>query len=222
MNLITSPTRIDCGSFVLRRWNIDDKQALIRNANNRNVSRNLRDLFPYPYTDRDAERWLAHADADRGVPWLYAIEVDGEAAGGISLETKADVECHSAELGYWLGEPFWGRGVTTAAVRAITGHAFLESEIYRIFAYVFARNTASMRVLEKAGYQREGVLRRGIVKDGVLMDLVMYAMTRDPGLPYVSAPLHSLTDAERGKDLGKDVVGQSLSSQLPQGGERTS
>jgi [ribosomal protein S5]-alanine N-acetyltransferase len=188
MNLMTSPVQIDCGPFRLRRWHIGDKQALIRNANNRNVSRNLRDLFPYPYTDTDADRWLAHAIAEPGVPWLYAIDVDGEAAGGISLEAKADVELHSAELGYWLGEPFWGRGVMTAAVRAITEHAFRETDFYRIFADVFARNAASMRVLEKAGYRREAVLTRGVVKDGVLMDLVMYATTRDPGLPYVSAP----------------------------------
>lgn len=166
---------------------MEDKDSLIRHANNPNIVRNVRDIFPYPYTEADAMQWLAFANSEEQAPWVLAIEVDGEAAGVISLLPRSDVERHTAELGYWLGEAFWGRGIVTAAVRAITEHAFQQSDLYRIFANVFARNIASMRVLEKAGYSREAVLVRSVVKDGVMMDLVVYSTTRDPGLPYIAA-----------------------------------
>jgi RimJ/RimL family protein N-acetyltransferase len=157
---------------------------LIRHANNRRVWRNLRDRFPHPYTGPSADDWLAYATIEERSPWEFAIEVDGEAAGGIALERGADIERHSAEIGYWLGEPFWGRGIATAAVRAITTRAFEQTDLYRLYGCVFAWNPASMRVLEKSGYRREGVLVRSAVKDGILIDRVIYAITRDPGLGY--------------------------------------
>jgi RimJ/RimL family protein N-acetyltransferase len=166
---------------------MDDKTSLIRHANNRRVWRNLRDLFPHPYTEADADAWLSYATEEERSPWVFAIEVNGEAGGAISLEPGRDIEAHSAEIGYWLGEPFWGRGIVTAAARAITARAFEETDLCRLHAWVFAWNPASMRVLEKAGYRREGVLVRGGIKDGNLIDRVMYAITRDPGLPYVAA-----------------------------------
>jgi ribosomal-protein-alanine N-acetyltransferase len=164
-----------------------DRASLLRHANNARVWRNLLDLFPHPYKESDADAWLGYATSEEISPWVFTIEVDGEAAGGISLEKGSGVERHSAELGYWLGEPFWGRGIATAAARALTARAFEETDLYRIYASVFAWNPASMRVLEKAGYRREAVLVRSAVKDGVLIDRVMYAITRDPGVPYVPA-----------------------------------
>jgi ribosomal-protein-alanine N-acetyltransferase len=172
---------------VLRSWRLGDRASLIRHANNRRVWRNLLDIFPHPYTESDADAWLGYATSEERAPWVFAIEVDGEAGGGISLERGSGVERHSAELGYWLGEPFWGRGIATAAARAITTRAFEETDLYRLYASVFAWNPASMRVLEKAGYHREAILARSAVKDGVLIDRVMYAMTRDPGVPYMPA-----------------------------------
>jgi [ribosomal protein S5]-alanine N-acetyltransferase len=173
----------DCGVCTLRRWKSTDKISLIRHANNRKISRNLRDRFPYPYTGADADAFLALAIIPQSRDFMYAIDVRGEAVGGIGVHPRKDVERHSAEIGYWLGEDFWGRGIASAAVRKLSQHALREPDLYRIFATVFASNPASARVLEKAGFVREGLLSRAVLKNGVLMDAALYAITRDPGLP---------------------------------------
>ncbi|TAK78846.1 MAG: N-acetyltransferase [Dehalococcoidia bacterium] len=161
----------------LRPWRLDDSDALARHANNRNVSRNLRDIFPFPYTEADAQAFLA-----RVVPMSpatnLAIEVDGEAAGGIGLRVQSDVYRRTAEIGYWLSEAHWGRGIMTEAVVAMTAHAFEQFDLLRIEADVFARNPASMRVLEKAGFEREAWLRQRVTKGGETMDAAMYALLR--------------------------------------------
>lgn len=142
----------------------------------------MRDAFPHPYTEADAEAFIAGASSGRN--WAYAIEVDGEAAGGIGIHRREDVERYSAEIGYWLGEAFWGRGIATAAVQTLSQYILRNTEIFRIYAHVYAWNPASMRVLEKAGFEREAILRRSVVKDGVVLDRALYALTRDPGWPY--------------------------------------
>jgi RimJ/RimL family protein N-acetyltransferase len=178
------PDRIDCGVCLLRRWRRSDRDALIRHANNRNVWRNLRDQFPHPYTKSDADHWLAFTASDPPESSIYAIDVGGEAMGTVSTLRQKDIERHSAEIGYWLAEPCWGRGIMTAAVREMTQVALAEPDLYRLFATVFPWNPASMRVLEKCGYRREGILVRSSVKDGVLIDRALYAITREPALPY--------------------------------------
>lgn len=159
---------------VVRNWQDDDRAALVRHANNRKVWRNLKDRFPHPYTDEDAAAWLALARSDPDRTG-FAIEIDGACAGGVGLVPLTDVHARSAHIGYWLGEPFWGRGVMTAVVRAVTAHAFAERGFLRLEAPVFAWNPASMRVLEKCGYAREGVLRKSVFKDGEVIDSVLYA-----------------------------------------------
>ena len=162
----------------IRSWRAGDEAALSRHADNRKIWLNVRDRFPHPYTLADAEAWVARAAA--AVPETqFALEVDGEAAGGIGLFLQQDVERFSAEIGYWLGEAYWGRGITTAAVRRFTEYAFEAFELCRIYANVFAWNEASSRVLEKAGYQLEGRLRRAAVKDGQVVDGLLYAVTRE-------------------------------------------
>jgi ribosomal-protein-alanine N-acetyltransferase len=198
---MTTVPRIDCGVCVLRRWRPEDKASLILHANNRRVWRNLRDIFPHPYTEADADSWLRYAAIEDQAPWVFAIEVSGQAVGGISLVRHGDVERHTAELGYWLGETFWGRGIATSAVRAITAAALERTDIYRVYADVFAWNPGSMRVLEKAGYYREGVMVRAGFKDGILIDRVVYALTRDPGLPYVAAESGNSPGANSRSDL---------------------
>jgi RimJ/RimL family protein N-acetyltransferase len=193
------PERIECGVCLLRPFRWADKAALLRHANNRNVSRNLREVFPHPYTEADADAWLRTAAATPPPEGLYAIEVGGEAAGAIALRRRTDVERHSAEVGYWLGELCWGRGIMTAALRAFTAAALAEPDLWRLEAPVFAWNARSMRVLENAGYRREGVLVRSGVKDGVVFDQVLYAITRDPGLPY--APAFAITAARTAGDF---------------------
>lgn len=166
---------IDCGVCTLRRWRTGDEGSLVRHANDVEVWRGLRDRFPHPYTLADAEEWV-RAGSRTGIH--FAFDTGGEAVGGITLMPGEDVERCSAEVGYWLGRAHWGRGIATAALVALTEHAFAEHPLTRVFAVPFATSAASMRVLEKAGYQREGVLRRSAIKEGRVVDQVMYASVR--------------------------------------------
>ncbi|MGE3856720.1 MAG: GNAT family N-acetyltransferase [Dehalococcoidia bacterium] len=160
----------------LRPWRADDLESLVRHADNPSVAAHLRDVFPSPYTRADGEAWLAlpHPD-DR------AIEVDGAAVGGIGVRLGADVERLSAEIGYWLGEDYWGRGIVTEAVGAVTREAIEAHGLVRIEARVFANNPASARVLEKNGYVLEGRLRRAVVKRGEVLDVLVYAFVVEDG-----------------------------------------
>lgn len=176
---------LDCGPCRLRLWRRSDKASLIKHANNHKIWQTVRDLFPHPYRDADAEVFLARRIGGETKEKLFAIDIEGEAVGGIGLHPRVDVERYSAELGYWLGEAFWNRGIATAAVIALCRHAFAHFDLYRIFATVFASNPASMRVLEKAGFEREGILKRAVLKAGVLMDSALYARTQGPSLPYL-------------------------------------
>jgi RimJ/RimL family protein N-acetyltransferase len=148
---------------------------MVRHADNYEVWRRLRDSFPRPYTHADAEQWISFAG--QGPQTHFAIEVRSEAVGGIGLELGSDVERRSAEIGYWLGEDFWGRGIVPAAVRALTGYGFETFGLTRIFAVPFASSSASMRVLEKCGYTCEGVMRRSAVKEDLVLDQILYALT---------------------------------------------
>ena len=174
--------RLDCGPCVLRPWSEGDEGSLVRHADNHEVWRRLRDRFPHPYTRADAERWIAFTRR-QGPRTHFAIEVDGEAVGGIGLELGSDIERRSAEIGYWLGEAFWGRRITTAAVRTLTRYGFEALDLTRIFAVPFASSSASMRVLEKCGYVREGVMRRSAIKEGVVIDQILYARTDEDPSP---------------------------------------
>jgi RimJ/RimL family protein N-acetyltransferase len=151
-----------------------DADALVRHANNINVAKQLRDRFPHPYTRADAVAFLRHCAVAEAQTSL-AIEVEGEAAGGIGFVRGSDVERFSAEIGYWLGEQFWGRGIVTEALTMVTEHAFRSFNVLRLFALPFADNIGSARVLEKAGYVREGTLRSSSVKYGAPRDQVIYA-----------------------------------------------
>lgn len=161
----------------IRPYSLRDAPDLARRANNRKVWRNLRDAFPHPYTLDHAEAFISRVtEMDPQTNWCIAV--DGRAAGGIGLKLHEDVERFSAELGYWLAEEFWGRGITSAAVSAVSDHALQAFGLNRIFAEPYAWNPASCRVLEKAGFQREGVLRRAAFKDGQVVDKFMYARIR--------------------------------------------
>jgi RimJ/RimL family protein N-acetyltransferase len=161
----------------LRPWRAGDGASLVRYANNRNVSGNLKDRFPFPYTAADATAWIAHASGQMPIV-NFAIVVDGEAVGGTGIELGADVFHRSAEIGYWLGEPFWGRGIATEVLRALTDYAWATFDIIRLEAGVFSWNPASARVLEKAGYTLEGCLRQGVVKQGRVGDRLIYGLLR--------------------------------------------
>jgi RimJ/RimL family protein N-acetyltransferase len=161
----------------IRPWLPADAPGLARLADNRNVWRNLRDGFPSPYTKRDAKAWIRAAS--RQFPHRhFAITADGTLAGAIGLLLKDDVHKGVAETGYWLGEPFWGRGIMTGALTAFTAFAFEAFALRRIYAQVLEWNPASMRVLEKAGYVLEGRMRRSAFKDGEVVDELLYAIVR--------------------------------------------
>jgi len=161
----------------IRSWRPGDATSLARHANSRNIWLNVRDRFPHPYPFADAERWVAMAPAAEPET-QFAIEVNGEAVGGMGVFLQEDVERYSAEIGYWLGETYWGRGIATAAVQRFTDYAFDAYGLCRIYANVFAWNAASSRVLERAGYELEGRMRQSAVKDGKVVDGLLYATVR--------------------------------------------
>jgi len=163
---------------LVRSWTWQDCDALVHHANNRNVWINLRDRFPHPYTRGDARRWLEIA-IDLKPETNFAIAVGDQAVGAIGFSPQADVGYRSAEIGYWIGEQFWGRGIASDALKAVTDHAFASFDLNRLYAHVFEWNVASARVLEKAGYELEGRLRKSVTKDGKTVDQFLYARTID-------------------------------------------
>ena len=169
--------KLDLASCTVRSWEWRDRDAIVRHANNRKVSINLRDRFPYPYTISDARTWLEMVVGHEPLT-NFAIDVAGEAVGGIGFTLQPDVGYRSAEIGYWLGEDFWGRGITTEALIAVSDYAFSRFELCRLYAHVFEGNDASARVLEKAGYAFEGRMRKSVTKEGKTIDQLMYAMIR--------------------------------------------
>jgi ribosomal-protein-alanine N-acetyltransferase len=174
-------TTLAAGSIVLRDWQESDAAELAVQANDRRVWLGLRDAFPHPYGLDDARTFIRTALA-MSPRTFFAIEVDGRVAGGIGYVLHGDVERVAAEVGYWLAPEYWGRGIATTALRLLTRHAFAANpELRRLYALPFATNAASARVLEKVGYQREGVLRQSAIKDGRVLDQFMYALLRGEG-----------------------------------------
>ena len=161
-------------SCEVRSWRTSDADSLLRHANNRNIWLNLRDAFPHPYTKHDARAYIRSV-RERTPETTFAIAVADEAVGSIGFVLRSDVERVSAEIGYWLAEPFWGRGIATEALVALTRHAIATHALTRIYALPFAWNLASCRVLEKAGYTLEARLRRSAIKDGQITDQMQYA-----------------------------------------------
>jgi RimJ/RimL family protein N-acetyltransferase len=170
--------RLECGVCAVRSWRADDLDALLRHADNPRVAANLRDRFPHPYTRPDGEAWLAVALAMRPET-AFVIEADGGLVGGIGVTVGTDIDRVSAEVGYWLGEAAWGRGLATAALAGFSAYAFEAFGLTRLFALAFERNAASRRVLEKAGYRLVGVTRKSAIKHGEVINQALYEQTRD-------------------------------------------
>ena len=168
--------------FILREWRREDAADVARYADNEKIARNLRDVFPFPYILTDAQEFIESClAADEEKQLFRAIEVDGHAVGSIALCLGSDVYRMTAELGYWLAEDYWGRGIMTQAVRQLCREGFSRWDIQRIYAEPFAHNAGSRRVLEKAGFSLEGVMRRGVFKRGQVCDFCMYALLREEG-----------------------------------------
>ncbi|MFH1810175.1 MAG: GNAT family N-acetyltransferase [Pseudomonadota bacterium] len=169
---------IQADGLLLRPFQPGDEDALVHLASSRQVWRNLRDRFPHPYTRADAEAWIDRSQAQSDRPTLFAIEADAALVGGVGFELFDDVHRHTAEIGYWIGEPYWGRGLATRALAAAGRYALEHFPIERLQATVYAWNPASARVLEKVGYHLDGTLRRGVFKDGEFVDVWVYSLLR--------------------------------------------
>jgi len=170
--------RIEFGEYMIRDWVDEDASSLARYANNRKIAMWLRDRFPSPYRPADAKAFLARVSR-QNPRTVFAIATQHEAIGGIGLEFRDDVHRFTAELGYWLGEPFWSRGIMTEAIRLFTPWAFENFEVHCIYATVFEGNAASARVLEKAGFAREGRLPASVFKNGRVLDQLLYARIKE-------------------------------------------
>jgi len=171
MTLVNENTKVS-----LRNWKIEDAPCLAAVINNKKVQDNLRDGLPYPYTTKDAEEFIGVIlPAGKDKDYTFAIIYDDEIVGNIGILGKDNVHRLTGELGYYIAEPYWGKGIATEAVRQICAYIFENTDIVRIFAELYAYNTASCRVLEKAGFQFEGVLRKNAIKNGQILDVNIYS-----------------------------------------------
>jgi [ribosomal protein S5]-alanine N-acetyltransferase len=174
------------GKYIIRDWQIEDAPSIAKYANNRKIWINLRDAFPYPYSSRDAESFISRVIEANPVT-VFAIATQSEAIGSIGLMLGKDVHRFTAEMGYWLAEPFWGKGIMVQAVQFLTSWAFLDLKLHRISAEPYVSNPASHRVLEKAGFIREGVLRSSAFKDGNIIDQYLYSKIGNVGIQPINS-----------------------------------
>lgn len=161
----------------LRHWRIEDAKDIAETLNNRKVLDNLRDGIPFPYTVKDAEEFITamiHADPMETFP--FAITVEDKAIGSIGAFRQSNIHFRTAEIGYYLGEPYWGKGYGTCAVTQLCEYIFQHTDIIRLYAEPFADNIGSSRILEKCGFELEGILRKNAVKNGVVVDMKMYSI----------------------------------------------
>lgn len=164
----------------IRAWKLEDAVSLAEMLNNKNILNNLRDGLPYPYTKEDAEGYIqAMLSADKSKTFAFAITVDDKAIGSIGVFRCENIHSRTAEMGYYIGESYWGQGLGTSAVKQVCSFVFENTDIIRIFAEPFDYNKASCRVLEKAGFQFEGLLRKNAVKNGIVQDMRMYSLIKD-------------------------------------------
>jgi RimJ/RimL family protein N-acetyltransferase len=168
---------LELGDINVRSWRKDDLKSLVRHANNAKIAANLRDQFPHPYTRRDGIDFLEYAHTQEP-ECSFAIDLHGEAVGGVGFLLGRDIARMSAEMGYWLSEELWGQGIATRAVAAMSDWALESYKLTRVFAMAFAHNAGSIRVLEKSGFEREGVMRRSAIKNEVVLDQILFAKVR--------------------------------------------
>jgi len=163
----------------IRKWALSDAKELAAALSNKKVQDNLRDGLPYPYTEQDGTDYIsAMLSADENETFAFAITVNEKVVGSIGIFRQGNIHRQTAELGYYIAEEYWGKGIMTEAVKQICGYVFDKSDIIRIYAEPFAYNAASCRVLEKAGFQYEGTLRSNAVKNGEVIDMKMYSLLK--------------------------------------------
>jgi RimJ/RimL family protein N-acetyltransferase len=164
--------------FELRPWNISDLDSLVKYANNWNIAKNLTDKFPFPYSENSGRAFIEFSTKDDPIH-IFAIDINGQAVGGIGIHPQDDIHRKNAELGYWLAEPFWGKGVISNAVKQSVDFAFDTFHIDRVFARPFGTNLASQKVLEKNGFVLEGRFEKVLFKNNEYLDELIYAVRRE-------------------------------------------
>jgi [ribosomal protein S5]-alanine N-acetyltransferase len=172
--------------IVLRPWSISDATNLALIADNKKIAENLRDGFPFPYSLKDARDWLNIILPENHPPKFFAITIDKQLAGSIGIVTKTDIYRKNFEIGYFLSEKFWGKGIATKAIKAATSYAFRDFDIVRIYAEPFSDNAGSRKVLEKAGFKLEATLKRNVIKNGIIKDSCIYSVLREDFKYYIS------------------------------------
>jgi [ribosomal protein S5]-alanine N-acetyltransferase len=165
------------GKISLRSLKIDDKKILALLANNKNIFDNVRDHLPFPYKESDAEEFIQFVQKENPQS-TFAIEYEGQFCGVCGLMLQTDVYRKTSEIGYWLGEPFWNKGIATAAVKLLTQYGFKQLDLVRIHTGVFEYNLASMKVLEKCGYEKAGIFKKSVLKNGSIWDEHRYSKVR--------------------------------------------
>ena len=164
----------------IREWRIDDKSALAVNLNNPKVLNNLRDGLPYPYTEQDSEKFIrAMLSSDKNNTFAFAITLNEKVIGSIGVFRQDNIHFRTAEMGYYIAEPYWGNGYMTSAIKQVCQYVFKYTDIIRIYAEPFSHNIASCKVLEKAGFQYEGTLKSNAIKCGSVVDMKMYALIKE-------------------------------------------
>lgn len=154
---------------ILREWKKSDAGPLAKIANNKKIWDNVRDRLPFPYTKKDAKEWLTLVKKQETVT-TFCLEADGQLAGSIGFTLKEDVYRKNAEIGYFVGEEYWGQGVATEAVRQLVDYMQKNFDLTRIYAEVFEYNKASMKVLEKNGFYLECIRKKAAIKNNVILD----------------------------------------------------
>ncbi|WP_027398888.1 GNAT family N-acetyltransferase [Anaerovorax odorimutans] len=164
----------------IREWQIEDAENLALTLNNKKIQDNLRDGLPYPYTVKNAEEYITSMlSADKDTTYAFAITVNDKAIGSIGVFRCNNIHFRTGEIGYYIAEPYWGKGIGVSAVKQTCRYIFEHTDIIRIFAEPFAYNTASCCILEKVGFQCEGILRKNAVKNGVVLDIKMYGLIKE-------------------------------------------
>ncbi len=163
--------------FNLRPWALTDLENLIKYANNFEIAKNMTDQFPHPYTIGKGKAFIEYASSANPIH-IFAIDVEQKAIGAIGIHLQADIQRKNAELGYWLAEPFWRKGIMTEAIQRMTKYAFENWEIDRIFARPFGSNIGSQKALEKAGFTLEGRFQKTFYKNGEYIDELIYAIRK--------------------------------------------
>jgi len=163
-------------NFILREWQLSDAASLAENANNIHIWNNLRDALPHPYSEEDGKAYIEMALSQPKPATLFAIVVDEKAVGSIGIFIRTDIERISAELGYFIGEKYWNKGIMTKAIREMAAYAFATFPLHKIYATPFDFNIASQKVLQKAGFEREAILKQAAVKNGKIIDLHYYSL----------------------------------------------